>query len=34
MGQDVEKITAQPYVKSLFWMNYFKLVDEQKNILK
>jgi hypothetical protein len=34
MGQDVEKIAAQPYVKTLFWMNYFKLVDEQNRILQ
>lgn len=34
MGQSMEAITKQPYVKTLFWMNYFKLVDEQNRILK
>jgi hypothetical protein len=34
MGQDLDKTTSQPYVKTLFWMNYFKLVDEQNRILK
>jgi hypothetical protein len=33
MGQDVGKITQQPYVKTLFWMNFFKLSDEQERIL-
>ena len=33
MGRSMESITSQPYVKTLFWMNYFKLVDEQNRIL-
>ena len=33
MGCSVEGITRQPYVKTLFWMNYFKIADEQKRIL-
>ena len=33
MGCSVERITRQPYVKTLFWMNYFKIADEQKRIL-
>jgi hypothetical protein len=33
MGCSVDRIAKQPYVKSLFWMNYFKLSDEQKRII-
>ena len=33
MGKGLEEITRQPYVKSLFWMNYLKLLNEQKRIL-
>jgi len=33
MGCSVEGITKQPYVKTLFWMNYFKIADEQKRII-
>jgi len=33
VGKGLEEITRQPYVKSLFWMNYLKLLNEQKRIL-
>ena len=33
LGTTVDAITKQPYVKTLFWMNYIKLKDEQENIL-
>jgi len=33
MGKGLEEITRQPYIKSLFWMNYLKLMNEQKRIL-
>lgn len=28
MGQTTEEITAMPYVKFLFWVNYFKIKEE------
>jgi hypothetical protein len=31
MGVSVEKITQQPYVTTLFWMNYFRIVDENEH---
>ena len=34
LGCGLEKITGQPYIKTLFWINYFKILDEQNNILK
>ena len=33
LGTNVDAITQQPYVKTLFWMNYLKLKDEQDYIL-
>ena len=34
LNKDVDEITRQPYVKTLFWMNYFKLKAEQDYILQ
>jgi len=34
LGKDVDTITRQPYVKTLFWMNFFKLKTEQDYILQ
>jgi hypothetical protein len=31
MGVSVDKVTQQPYVKTLFWINYFKIVDEKEH---
>ena len=28
-----DEITQQPYIKSLFWINYFKIYEEQKYML-
>jgi hypothetical protein len=33
MCKDVDSVTAQPYVRTLFWLNFFKLLDEQNYIL-
>ena len=33
MGCSVERITEQPYVKTLFWLNYIKLTDEKQTRL-
>ena len=34
LNTTVDQITRQPYVKSLFWMNYFKLKAEQDYIIQ
>jgi len=28
LGKQVEEITAMPYIKFLFWINYFKVKEE------
>jgi hypothetical protein len=33
LQKDVDEITRQPYIKTLFWLNYFKLKSEQDYIL-
>lgn len=33
LNKDIDEITAMPYVKTLFWMNYLKLKTEQDYIL-
>ena len=33
LQKDVDEITRQPYVKTLFWLNYLKLKSEQDYIL-
>ena len=34
LGCNMDAITSQPYIKTLFWINYFKIIAEQENILK
>ncbi len=32
LGRSIDQITRQPYIESMFWMNYLKIRDEQEYI--